>query len=97
MRKEVSNKMPAASGNDLTPIFRVLSEAVFLKRIDLVANHTSDHRNFPPNGCFDWGSANTKRECRTHGEGDTNRFTAADLHDEAHFPILSSMSLYRHL
>src|SRR6185437_4708726 len=39
--KKISYKLPATSGNDASPVFRVLPEPLFLKGINLIADHAS--------------------------------------------------------
>src|SRR6185437_9563121 len=39
--KKISYKLPATSGNDAAPVFRVLPELLFLKWIDFIADYAS--------------------------------------------------------
>src|SRR5215469_11514040 len=51
VRKEISDQMTAAAGNDATPVLGVLLESAPLERIDLVANDTDNgHRGSPKAG-----------------------------------------------
>ena len=48
VRKEIADEVAAAARNDPTPAFRVMSEGVALKRVDLIANDADDgHRVLP--------------------------------------------------
>src|SRR5262252_2264304 len=48
VRKEVSDEMPSAAGNDTAPIFGILLEILPLKRINLVSNEACDGHWWSP-------------------------------------------------
>jgi DNA-binding transcriptional ArsR family regulator len=76
---QVSHKMPAASGNDASPILGIPSEQVFLRWIDLITDDTGDGHRHPfvlrsgPGIAF----GGKPRSCHQGDAGD--RFAARDV------------------
>src|SRR6185437_15431282 len=68
--KKISYKLPATSGNDAAPVFRVLPELLFLKGINLIADHASHCHLGSSTVQYGTGETSTLRlssnyECRT--------------------------------
>src|SRR6185312_431244 len=93
--KEISYKLAAATGNDPPPVFGVLSEVLFLKGINFVADDTSHVHSNPPEMkcaicCTTILRLSSKHECATARYGgikDRRGYWRSGAKPHALFPL----------